>query len=72
MTVDSMATSTFAQTSTESDVCRDLIEHYRDLFDIPLEEIEKERKITEVLEKINMHDRGRCLLKRSGKNLKNS
>jgi hypothetical protein len=30
------------------------------------EELERERKITEVLERINLHDRGRSPLKRSG------
>ena len=67
LTVDSMEASTYAQTSGESDVCRDLIDNYRFVFDVPEEEIRKELKISETLEKINKFDRGRCLLKRSGK-----
>ena len=66
LTVDSMEASTFAQTSNESDVCRDLIDYYKILFDVPEEELKREAKISQVLEKINQHDRGRCLLKQSG------
>merc|ERR1712113_21764 len=49
-----------------SDVCRDLIDYYKILFDVPEEELKREAKISQVLEKINQHDRGRCLLKQSG------
>ena len=66
LTVDKMEASTFAQTSNESDVCRDLIDYYKILFDVPEEELKREAKISQVLEKINQHDRGRCLLKQSG------
>ena len=67
LTVDSMEASTYAQTSSESDVCRDLIDNYMFIFDVAEEELEKEAKISETLEKINKHDRGRQALKRSGK-----
>ena len=67
LTVDSMEASTFAQTSSESDVCRDLIDYYQTLFDVPDEELKKEAKISEVLQHINKHDQGRCPLKQSGK-----
>ena len=66
LTVDSMEASTYAQTSSESDVCRDLIDNYMFIFDVAEEELEKEAKISETLEKINKHDRGRQALKRSG------
>lgn len=69
LTVDSMEASTYAQTSSESDVCRDLIDYYTILFDVPPEELEREAKISEVLEKLSKYDRGRCLLKRSGKKM---
>jgi len=64
--VDSMEASTYLQTSTESDVCRDLIDNYMFIFDVAEEELQKEAKISETLEKINKHDRGRQALKRSG------
>ena len=66
LTVDSMTPSNYEQTSSESDVCRDLIDNYKSIFDVADEELEKEAKISEVLEKISKYDRGRCLLKRSG------
>ena len=66
LTVDSMTPSNYEQTSSESDVCRDLIDNYKSVFDVADEELEKEAKISEVLEKISKYDRGRCLLKRSG------
>jgi len=66
LTVDSMEASTYSQTSTESDVCRDLIDFYMFIFDVAEEELQKEAKISETLEKINKHDRGRQALKRSG------
>jgi len=66
LTVDSMTPSNYEQTSSESDVCRDLIDNYKLIFNVADEEIEKEAKISEVLEKISKYDRGRCLLKRSG------
>ena len=66
LTVDSMSASSFAETSSESDVCRDLIDYYQTLFDVSETEIIKEAKISEVLEKINKHDQGRCPLKQSG------
>ena len=67
LTVDSMEASTFAQTSNESDVCRDLIDYYQTLFDVPEDEIKKEARIAEVLDKIHVSDRGRNSLKQSGK-----
>ena len=48
------------------DVCRDLIDNYMFIFDVAEEELQKEAKISETLEKINKHDRGRQALKRSG------
>ena len=33
LTVDSMSASSFAETSSESDVCRDLIDYYQTLFE---------------------------------------
>ena len=36
------------------------------IFDVAEEELQKEAKISETLEKINKHDRGRQALKRSG------
>ena len=66
LTVDSMQASSFEQTQGEADVCRDLIDDYLNIFDVKEEEMVKEAKISEVLERINKHDDGRCLLKRSG------
>lgn len=66
LTVDSMEASTFAQTNNESDVCRDLIDNYMHVFDVQEDELVKEAKISEVIERINKHDDGRSLLKRSG------
>ena len=66
LTVDGLEASNFARTSGESDVCKDLIDNYEELFNVNQEELDRERKITEVLERINLHDRGRCPLKRSG------
>ena len=66
LTVDGLEASNFARTSGEADVCKDLIDNYEDLFNVNKEELDRERKITEVLERINLHDRGRCPLKRSG------
>ena len=66
LTVDGLEASNFARTSGESDVCKDLIDNYEELFNVNQEELERERKITEVLERINRHDRGRSPLKRSG------
>ena len=48
------------------DVCRDLIDNYMTIFDVAEEELQREAKISETLEKINKHDRGRQALKRSG------
>ena len=67
LTVDTMQASTYAQTSSESDVCRDLIDNYKLIFNVNDDELKKEAIISETLEKINKFDRGRCLLKRSGK-----
>ncbi|QQP38475.1 Uncharacterized protein FKW44_019053, partial [Caligus rogercresseyi] len=52
----------------ESDVCRDLIEHYSELFEVQPEELERERLITEVLTQISSsHDSGQHgHFKRSG------
>ncbi|CAB4066894.1 ARAP1 [Lepeophtheirus salmonis] len=52
----------------ESDVCRDLIEHYSELFDVKPEELKRERLFTEVLTQISTnHDAGQHgHLKRSG------
>ena len=66
LTVDGLEALNFARTSGESDVCKDLIDNYEELFNVNQEELERERKITEVLERINLHDRGQCPLKRSG------
>jgi hypothetical protein len=66
LTVDGLEASNFARTSGESDVCKDLIDNYEELFNVNQEELDRERQITEVLERINLHDRGRCPLKRSG------
>ena len=72
MTVDSQmedqgaGLAGFIQSNAESDVCVDLLEHYALLFDVPEEEFERERKISDVLQKLHRADRGRCILKSSG------
>ncbi|XP_040570761.1 arf-GAP with Rho-GAP domain, ANK repeat and PH domain-containing protein 2 isoform X2 [Lepeophtheirus salmonis] len=68
LTVDGQKANDFARTSGESDVCRDLIEHYSELFDVKPEELKRERLFTEVLTQISTnHDAGQHgHLKRSG------
>ena len=63
LTVDSMEASNYSQTSTESDVCRDLIDNYMFVFDVAEEELQKEAKISETLVKINKQDWGQQALK---------
>merc|ERR1719402_2050709 len=53
LTVDGQEASQFAQTSGEMEVCADLVSNYPWLFNVELEEVEKEKKMLEVLEKIN-------------------
>ena len=64
--IPSQGLAGFVQSNSESDVCMDLLEHYADIFDVPVEEFERERKISDVLEKIHLQDRGRCCPKSSG------
>ena len=56
LTVDGQEASQFAQTSGEMEVCADLVSNYPWLFNVELEEVEKEKKMLEVLEKINFPD----------------
>merc|ERR1719402_253072 len=53
LTVDGQEASQFAQTSGEMEVCADLVSNHPWLFNVELEEVEKEKKMLEVLEKIN-------------------
>ncbi len=54
LTVDGQpAPFNFAQTSGEADVCRDLIEHFKELFDVTEEEISREEKIMKKTENFN-------------------
>jgi len=53
LTVDGQEASQFAQTSGEMEVCADLITNYPWLFNVDNTEVEKERRMLEVLEKIN-------------------
>jgi len=43
----------FGETSGETEVCAELISNYPYLFDVDMEELDKEKKLLEVLEKIN-------------------
>jgi len=64
LTVDGQEANMFAQTTGEMEVCADLITNYPWLFNVDMEEVEKERKMLAVLEKINFPDQHS--VKRSG------
>ena len=66
LTVDGQEAQDFAKTSGESDVCRDLIDHYAELFNVGDEELQREKKITEVLEKISPSSGNHGYIKQSG------
>jgi len=51
--VDGQAGQGFGETREETDVCADLITNYPYLFDVEMEELDKERKLVSVLERIN-------------------
>ncbi len=54
LTVDGQsAPSDFGQTSGEADVCKDLIDNYRDLFNVTREEIDREEEIMRKTESFN-------------------
>ena len=45
--------SDFARTSAEADVCKDLIDNYRDLFNVTKEELDREEAIMRKTENFN-------------------
>ena len=53
LTVDGQAALNFAQTSGESDVCKDLIEFFMELFDVSKEEMDREEEIMKKQENFN-------------------
>jgi hypothetical protein len=53
LTVDGQSATGFAQTSAEADVCKDLIDNYRDLFNVTREEMEREEEIMKKTESFN-------------------
>jgi len=53
LTVDGQSASDFARTSAEADVCKDLIDNYRDLFNVTKEELDREEAIMRKTENFN-------------------
>ena len=56
----------FGDTSSEAQVCMDLLENVLVLFDVHYEELKREADILEVLKKVHLHDRGKILSNPSG------
>lgn len=64
LTVDGQAAMDFAKTSGEADVCRDLIDGFKDLFNVSQEELDRE---DEIMMKQERFDRNPNPVKLSGK-----
>lgn len=55
LTVDGQEANDFARTSGEADVCADLILHYRTLFNVTTEEIQREEEIIKKTKSFNQN-----------------
>ena len=53
LTVDGQEATDFAQTSGEADVCRDLVNNFKELFDVTQEELQREEEILRKAENFN-------------------
>ena len=67
LTVDGqMDGAGFSETSSEAEVCIDLLENFLALFNVDPEELKREEEILEVLKKVHLHDKGKIQLNQSG------
>ena len=56
----------FGDTSSEAQVCMDLLENVLVLFNVHYEELKREADILKVLKKVHLHDKGKILSNPSG------
>ena len=61
--------SDFARTSAEADVCKDLIDNYRDLFNVTKEELDREEAIMRKTENFNRNPNPVKVFRRDSRNL---